>query len=165
METQTELFPINQKNRIFTPNQKLLALSWKQPFAELMLHGKIETRVWNTHYRGWVLICASQKGYSYSQVNGISGDHQLGRISRLIGFSGLERGTEGKAIAIGRLIDCRPMLPEDADNCFVQYYPDLFCHIYDNVQSIEPFPWKGSQGWKEVSEDIKRQINIILDRT
>jgi hypothetical protein len=67
---------------------------------------------------------------------------------------------EGKAIAIGRLTDCRPMKLEDEDKCFVQYCPDLFCHIYENVQAIKPFPWKGSQGWKEVSIEIKNQIII-----
>jgi hypothetical protein len=47
----------------FPIDQKLMALSWKQPYAELMLHGKIETRTWQTKYRGWVMVCASKQPY------------------------------------------------------------------------------------------------------
>jgi hypothetical protein len=148
------------KNTVYTLDQKLLALSWKQPYAELMLHGKYETRTWNANYRGWVLICASLKGYNYTQVLQISGNHQLGRISRLLGFSGLERGTEGRAIAIGFLSNSRPMQPEDEDKAFVLYSPDRFVHIYDPVIPIEPFPWKGKQGWTVVQNWVKPLITF-----
>ena len=156
-----ELFELQ---KIFTPDQKLLALSWKQPFAELMLYGKIETRVWKTNYRGWVLICASKKGFNFNQVFDIAGGKQCQRITTILGrnndhWYNLYRS--GIAIAIGRLIDCRPMTKTDEDKCFVQYYADLFCHIYDNVQAINPFIWKGSQGWKEVLPEIKNKIKII----
>jgi hypothetical protein len=70
-------------------------------------------------------------------------------------------GFEGKAIAIGRLIDCRPMRKEDEDKCFVQFFPDLFCHVYTDVQAIKPFPWKGKQGWSEVSPEVKSKIILL----
>lgn len=148
----------------FTVDQKLLALSWKQPYAELMLHGKIETRTWKTKYRGWVMICASKMGYNFNQVHGIAGDKQLVRITEVLGRNNdhyLNNYRSGIAIAIGRLIDCRPMQKQDEAKCFVEYYPDLFCHVYDSVQPIEPIIWKGSQGWKEVTEDVKRSIVLL----
>ena len=39
------------------------ALSIRQPWADLIVDGKksIETRKWNTHYRGWFYIHAPQK--------------------------------------------------------------------------------------------------------
>ena len=39
------------------------ALSVKEPWASLIRSGKktIETRTWNTNYRGKLLICTSQK--------------------------------------------------------------------------------------------------------
>jgi hypothetical protein len=154
--------PFNQmmEQKIWTPDQKLLALSWKQPYAELMLHGKIETRTWNTNYRGWVLICASKKGYSEISVLDISGN-MFSDIEIKCGHK-WEYCLFGYAIAIGYLSDCRPMQLADEDKCFVKYYiPGLFCHIYQNVQAIEPFLWKGSQGWKEVTHEIKKQIRII----
>jgi len=148
------------ESNFFTPDKKLLALSWKQPFAELMLHGKIETRTWNTNYRGWVLICASKKGYDFHQWFSISGSKQGQRITKILGRGCDHFLRSGMAIAIGKLIDCRIMKQEDEDRCFVQYFPDLFCHIYDFVVPIEPILWKGTQGWKEVTSDIKRLIKF-----
>jgi hypothetical protein len=144
---------------LFTPDQKLMALSWKQPYAELMLHGKIETRTWNTKYRGWVLICASQKNYKADQILNISGRTQFMRILAIL--TRTERVPAGQAIAIGRLVDCRPMQKADEDKSFVHYYHDLFCHVYEDVQAIEPFLWIGSQGWREVSEGIKQKIKVL----
>lgn len=66
----------------------------------------------------------------------------------------------GKAIAIGKLIDCRPMEIGDEDKCFVQYYPDLWCHIYEDVKPIKSFEWKGVQGWKTLDEKTIEQIKI-----
>lgn len=146
--------------KILNPTEKLLALSWKQPYAGLMLCGKIETRTWNTNYRGWVLICASQQGYKWPQVQNISGRAQAARISTQILCSG-NIFHPGKAIAIGRLIDCRPMRKEDEDKCFVQFFSDLFCHVYEDVQAIEPFRWKGKQGWSEVPLEVKSKIVLL----
>lgn len=139
-----------------------MALSWKQPYASLMLHGKIETRRWSTAYRGWVLICASKTPYSTDQVFNITGDIPL--LSTVLKFRPgycIKDMVLGKAIAIGRLVDCRPMQPEDAEKAFVEYYSDLFCHVYEDVQSIMPIPWKGTQGWKEVSMEVKEQISLL----
>lgn len=148
----------------FTPDQKLLALSWKQPFADLMLIGKIETRTWQTKYRGWVLICSSKVGYTGDQRLQICGSKQYNRITESnfkmpYGMT----GHLGKAIAIGRLIDCRPMETKDEDSCFVKYHPDLFCHVYDQVQPLQQFiPWKGSQGWREVDLETKERIHKLI---
>lgn len=147
-------------NQIFTPDQKLLALSWKQPYAELMLHGKYETRTWKTNYRGWVMICCSKKSYFTEQLRNISGGHQLMRMGKYLNVE--NPSYEGKAIAIGRLIDCRPMRPEDEDKAFVLYHPDRFVHIYDQVRAIDPFPWKGKQGFAIVPEWVKENITFKL---
>lgn len=153
---------------------ELRALSWKQPFASLMLHGKIETRVWDTKYRGLVLICASKAIYTANEIKEISGDTQFTRIADWQTSDNL-RGNllpNAKAIAIGRLVDSRPMTPYDSDKCYVEYISpwlsirkdgnykekQLWCHIYEDVQPIEPIYWKGSQGWTTVTDDVKQQI-------
>lgn len=143
----------------FMPNQhELKALTWKQPFAELMLHGKIETRTWRTHYRGWVLICAGAQPYNQNQIKEIANNPF--KILTTLGI-GHEPLVNGKAIAIGKLVDCRPMTPEDAEKCFVSYRDGLWCHIYENVKPIKPIKWKGSQGWRTVALAIKQQIKVI----
>jgi hypothetical protein len=147
---------------IFLPDEKMLALSWKEPYGSLMLHGKIETRTWKTNYRGWVLICASQMEYPWDAVMNISGEDQFNRITELI-ISGKLISNPGFAIAIGKLVNCRPMSKWaiDESKCFVEYQDGLWCHEYENIHPITPFPWKGSQGWKEVSFDIKEGIQVL----
>lgn len=148
----------------FMPNQhELKALTWKQPFAQLMLHGKIETRSRRTHVRGWVLICAGQSAYDYKKTLEIMGVEQYNRLKQtLSAIDAAEITTNhGFAIAIGKLVDCRPMTPEDADACFVAYRTGLWCHIYEDVQAIEPIPWKGAQGWRTVPDDVKSKIKIL----
>lgn len=137
------------------------ALTWKEPFASLMLHGKIETRTWNTNYRGLVLICAGKRYYSYSEIQNISGGFKTIKIRDLFYDNKLKQQC-GMAIAIGTLVDSRPMKPEDEDRCFVQYHPDLYCHVYTDVFAIEPFAWKGSQGWKNVPQYIINSIKKIV---
>lgn len=143
----------------FSTDQKLMALSWKQPYAELMLHGKIETRTRKTNYRGWVLICASKAGYNPNQLLNIAGVLQIGRITDILGPLGYMSG--GDAIAIGKLVDCRPMKSQDEDKCFVEWQSNLFCHVYEQVARIEPFHWRGAQSWKEVDQETKNKIRIL----
>lgn len=129
------------------------ALSWKQPYASLMLHGKIETRTWKTDYRGPVLICASQKCYNFNQILEISGKDLTDRAMVII-----QSYEFGKAIAVGNLVGCRPMTKVDEDATFVSFREGLFCHVYENVREIEPFPWKGKQGWSTVPQEIIDKI-------
>lgn len=150
------------------PNTELRALSWKQPFASLMLHGKIETRIWDTQYRGYVLICASKAPYNDSEILHIAGNKQYGRIHSIC-----PKEPTGVAIAIGRLVDSRFMVKGDEDACFVEYHEPwlhtskktgkkswkrLWCHVYEDVQPIVPFEWLGSQGWSTVNDAVKRHI-------
>lgn len=91
------------------------ALNWKQPFASLMLHGKVETRVWDSKYTGWVLICASKQPYSYKQALAVSGLKEMNHILNILipntaSFSAEKRYNHitsklntGKAIAIGKI--------------------------------------------------------------
>lgn len=151
---------------IWTPDRRLMALSWKQPFAALMLRGKIETRSWYTTTRGWVLICSSKIPYNLQQIESIAGEEQLDRIVEQMALISIKNQKDpikghGMAIAIGKLVDCRLMEKADEDKCFVKFYPGLYCHVYEHVKAIEPFPWKGTQGWKEVAPEIKNKIKFL----
>lgn len=173
------------------PNEVLKALSWRQPYLDLMGHGKIETRTWNTNYRGWVLMCGSQKEYLQSNIVDISG---IGMIPKIVDLIDIDYPfpVNGKALFIGKLVDSRLMTAADSDQCFVEYKAPwteqvqrkrfwtneisgrivhgfktvtvdkkLWCHVYEDVQKIKPMPWKGSQGWRIVDGPIKDQIIII----
>jgi hypothetical protein len=168
--------------------EEIRALSWKQPYADLMFEGKIETRTWDTKYRGLVLICSSKYGYNFSHIYPISGDIQMVRMENVLEkckghFYGNNFDIEyqhGLAIGVGRLVNTRIMTGGDEDDCFVQYRDPwieeikdkktgkiklvqkrLWCHIYEDVKRIEPFPWKGSQGWKMLNKEEKNKIIYI----
>lgn len=150
-------------DKTFTIDQRLLALSWKEPYGSLMLHGKIETRSWKTNYRGWVLICCSKIPYNSASVLNISGMKQMNRMGSKLGY--VIFGKPQNAIALGRLVHCRPMTKTDEDSCFVQYHEGLWCHIYQDVQPIQPFLWKGTQGWKELDVTQKQMVFSNLNST
>jgi hypothetical protein len=137
------------------------ALSWKQPYAQLMFHWKWETRTWNTNYRGLVLICSSAVNYADIEIKEISGAAQYYRILQALGVQWTHIVKRGNAIGIGRLVGCRPMEKEDGDRTFVQYSPDRWVHLYEDVHPIETFPWRGSQGWKTLDYETKKLIKII----
>lgn len=159
-------------------SQKILALSYKQPYAAMMLHGKAETRTWNTTYRGLVLLCASQKPYSVQETINIAGQHQFDRIQTALRGHHQEAYIMQQAFAIGRIVNCRPMTKADEDICYVQYWEpytttekradgtpyqklhQLFVHFYADVQAIKPFQWKGTQGWKELKMVEKERIVV-----
>lgn len=138
------------------------ALSWKQPFASLMFHGKIETRSYPTNVRGKVLICSSQQAYATIDMLAIAGSTQIKRIDQALSLTAHNYKIlpRGYAIAIADLVDCRPMMQDDEDICFIKYSPNLWCWIFDNVEAITPFAYKGKQGWSIVDASIKEKITI-----
>lgn len=157
------------------PGETIRALSWKQPYASLMLHGKVETRVWDSKYGGWVLICASKSPYSLLKIQEISGMDQLRRIMNYLP-TGVMNQRMGVALAIGRLVASEKMLDNVNEyphsnktpiilsienDCFVKYNPYLFMHFYTDVQPIVPFEWKGTQGWKTLDQETIDKIIIL----
>ncbi len=149
-------------------NEAIRALSWKQPYAELMFHHKIETRTYPTNVRGKVLICASKTGYNHQQVLSISGTSQVERIKQILStdtISWFQNSHSGFAVGIGELFNCRPMKKEDEAKCFVEYYLDLWCWEFRSVQRIKPIPWKGSQGWSFLTDEQKAMIHPLVELT
>jgi hypothetical protein len=135
-----------------------------------MKHGKQETRKQATKWRGLVLICASQKWYTDDELAGLCGETQLMRVLQIVSPNWRNVVECGKAIAIGRLTDCRreaafARIDEQRhaweDNTFIKYNPSLYLHIYEGVTPIEPFPWKGLQGWKTLTAEEKSKIKIL----
>lgn len=148
-------------NKDLFGGKELRALSWKEPYASLMLHGKIETRPWSTDYRGLVLICATKKPYGIVELIRIAGRHYDRIQNTLVGYNDIIDNNLGHAIAIGELVDCRAMNPEDEDACFVKWRGDLYCHIYEDMRAIEPIPFKGQQGWKKLDINYLNSVTYI----
>jgi len=106
---------------------KIKALSVKQPWAQLIADGRktIETRSWQTDYRGPLLICAAKNPL-------------------------IEPFPSGVAVAVAELTECRPMELKDDRAACVDWRQGLFSWSLSVVTPILDFPVKGRQGLFEV---------------
>lgn len=111
------------------------ALSIKQPWANMIASGEktIETRTWCTDYRGPLLIVSSKTP----------------KIE-----------PAGYALAIGNLIDCRPMTKDDEEEACCRIYPDAHAWVLTNVRRIKPFPVRGMLGLYDVDFIIEDSSSI-----
>ncbi|HOV64004.1 MAG TPA: ASCH domain-containing protein [Spirochaetia bacterium] len=102
------------------------ALSVKQPWANMIASGEktIETRKWGTDYRGELLIVSSKQP----------------KIE-----------PAGFALAIVKLLDCRPMTKRDEVAACCGIYPGAYAWVLEFVRRIKPFPVRGQLGLYEVA--------------
>jgi len=143
-------------------NTTYRALSWAQPFGSLMLHCKIETRNRQTHVRGPVIIATTLQPYSFDKIISISGRSQKDRMDSILSMQKEPtRNLFGYAIAVGMLVDCYPMRPQDEDRCFVLYREGLWCWEFKEVRRIVPVPWVGKQGWCIVDDEVVKALQYI----
>jgi hypothetical protein len=107
------------------------ALSLKQPWANLVAEGfkTIETRKWNTKYRGDLLICSSKAFDAWN--------------SRLTIEYGISDAPYGMALCVVDLYDCKPMTEEDIEKACCSVYPKAHSFFLRNIRPIRPFPVKG----------------------
>ena len=115
------------------------ALSVKQPWAWLIASGRksIETRLWNTHYRGDLLIVSSKK---------LDTDNVMENFYEKYGILVTMNLQLGKALCIANLVDCRQMTKEDEEVACCELYDGTWGWVFENVRRIKPFPVKGSLG-------------------
>lgn len=135
-------------------------LSMKQPYANLMLKGKVETRIWQPEYRGWVLICVSQTECTYPEVKAISGRY-VPFIEQIVKGMDLNKGM---AIAVGKLVKVEKAGLGHYPRTFVDVEKQpkqLWLHHFDKVRAIKPFPVKGKLGYFELDDEIINQIELI----
>ncbi len=102
------------------------AISIKEPFATLILNKKktIETRVWQTPYRGKILLCASK--YPRSKIS-------------------------GKAFATAELYDIKPMDKSHERKAYCKVYNGAYSWFLRDITPIILFPVKGQLKLFEVN--------------
>ncbi|HUV96064.1 MAG TPA: ASCH domain-containing protein [Acidobacteriaceae bacterium] len=106
----------------------IVAISVKQPRANMIASGEktIETRTWRTTYRGDLLIVSSR----YPKIE-----------------------PAGKAVAVCRLVDCRPMRRADEKAACCEWYEFAYAWVLNDARAIEPFPVRGRLGFFKVTVD------------
>jgi hypothetical protein len=149
----------------------LRALPLWQPFASLVANGvkTIETRTWETDFRGRFVVCATKKGAPEPLYG-----HTLNRIRASgIDTTPYERNTapNGAALAVVTITDCRPMRPsieDDSDEACA--YIDArdpetgnlrFAWVLDPVilRFTKRFDVRCRQGWFRIPiEDVESHL-------
>jgi hypothetical protein len=147
-------------------------LSIKQPFAELIMQDKVETRTWSTNYRGWVLICASGKAYTLSKVKQLSvknyseihqtlfkGDDLTAfeQVGMAIGIAYLHKVERITYTELATALDAKTYIDEDI---LVETYP-LFLHHFKDAKRINPFKLKGGMKYFTLSTRFINKIEIL----
>ncbi len=102
------------------------ALSIREPWASKIACGRktIETRTWQTRYRGQLLLCASRSP------------------------SGIYTG---RAFAVAELVDVRPMTPRDESDACCEWSPDRYAWMLEDiVPVVDPWPVSGQLGLYDV---------------
>jgi hypothetical protein len=133
------------------------AISIKQPYASLIAEGKktIETRKWQTKYRGDILICASKK-------RDMAAMFYLNNSGAKLAFSikgDLLDSPVGSALCIAELYDIKPMVEEDRRKALCGVYEGAYSWFLRNIRPIEPFEVKGALSLFEVPDELLKERN------
>jgi hypothetical protein len=130
------------------------AITILQPWASLIACGakKIETRLWETKYRGQIAIHAG-KVEDIVAYNNLFPLLDPIKKSKFPAFP--NRPPTGKVIAIAELIDCQEMTMDRIiawrdiygknEISFGDFEPGRYAWILANIQAIKPVPAKGMQ--------------------
>ncbi|MEK6874506.1 MAG: ASCH domain-containing protein [Nanoarchaeota archaeon] len=123
------------------------ALSLRQPWAELILQGRktIETRTWNTRFRGRFLIHAAKQCQADDMCK--------------FGFSSLPTGC---IVGVAEIIDIICYTSKDQFN--TDFHKHLFSvdnwtqsrygYILNNVQRISHIPYSGKLNFFEIPDPV-----------
>lgn len=145
---------------------KLISL-W-EPWATLMAIGakRIETRSWQTSYRGWLAIHASKGGLAKAQMRDIMSDPMFSEA-----LAGVEL-SPGHIVAVAELRACIPtdlllnrshstygdMLTQ-SEEAFGDYHEGRFGWVTLKLFRLpRPIPYKASQGLCDVRPDALEEI-------
>jgi len=111
-------------------------LSLKEPWASKVFSGEktLETRTWVTKYRGLVLLCASRQPIS---------------------------DLSGKAFAVARITNCRPMTADDEVEACIEVYDRANVFVLEDVRPIEQFQVRGSLCLFKLEQEIIDKIRYL----
>lgn len=163
--------------------KEIRTLGLYQPFATLMLHGKVETRfVQNLKkppfHLGVYLIYSTIKCYDFFEAEdmadaGDQGDEfrRVLKIERdMLGAGTIHPETRdfilGHAISVGRLVSIiDPITPETNVKTFVEYVAPCTRRrvglVFEEMTRIKPFPIKGKQGVGFLAPEDRNKIQFV----
>lgn len=133
------------------------AISLHQPYASAIALKlkRIETRGWDTKYRGPLAIHAAKR-WSRNQIEFTTTEHALGRLPARVPL--------GAIVAVCELVDVQYTVDLETqvsaiERLYGDYEPGRFGWILDNVRALaEPIPYLGKQGFFSVPDELLRGV-------
>jgi len=135
------------------------AISLTQPWATLMAIGakRVETRGWNTHFRGWVAIHAAK---TFPPECRALLNHY--HFDAALDDAGVDRDALplGQILAVAKIIDCKPTEQTgseigEREFAFGNYAPDRFAIFTTDVRRLKtPITTRGALSIWRLSSPI-----------
>lgn len=128
------------------------ALSLWEPWASLMAVGakRIETRSWNTEYRGQLLICSAKRKVDAEGLDII-------KVARKHGYYITPQ--YGMALCVVDLIRCDKIVPFESnslEHILGDYTPGRFAWTTTKLRALDtPFAVKGRQGFFNIEVEFE----------
>lgn len=157
--------------------ETIRTLGLYQPYAQLMFHGKIETRWIRQGTKppfplGEYLLYSCKQEYPVQTVSQMAGEKQFKRIKELTHGATL---LKGHALMLGTLKKIIYVVPGMENETFVMYQgPQQYVNkrgnivtrvrvglIFENIRAIKPFPFKGKQGVGILSDQDRAKIKLF----
>lgn len=121
----------------------------------------IETRGWDTKYRGWLAVHVSKE---YPREGRAFGRHPAvaEALPRVLEETGWEELPRGAIVAVVRLVGVIPtdlFRPPTRETLWGDYSPGRYAWIFDNGRRLrQPIDCRGRQGLWDVDIEIVAQI-------
>ena len=132
----------------------MMALSVRQPYAFAIVMGfkPVENRVWETPYRGSVLIHAGKKEERddiYAVVAQIARQTQTGRTETLE----LYKRMRARGAIVGRadVVACTSAMDSP-------WFQGPYGFLLENAEWCEPIPCKGMLGFFDIPDDLEARV-------
>lgn len=119
------------------------ALSIKQPWLYFIKGGAktIETRTWQTNYRGDIVLCSS-----------LAPDRREIDLLMFVSIKSPEKLTYGCMECVAELYDVQPMTERHEEDAMVLLYPGAYSWFLRNIRLIEPKKVRGQLGLFEIPD-------------
>lgn len=138
------------------------ALSGRQPWWWAILHAgkRIENRVWNTSYRGPILLHAAKGCTTAEYVEALRWMLAAGVLKTTLGVPSSREMQRGGIVGRARIVDVMPphrpelLYPDGVDRRW--HMRDQFGFVLADVEPLPFVPLKGSLGLFNVPDDVVR---------
>mgnify|MGYP003584899692 CR=1 FL=1 len=139
------------------------AISVRMPFPALIMAGikDLESRTWDTKFRGDLLICAGKtphklfREYDHT-TNMLSLDNHYAESHYQVAEEFMLLG--GKACCVVNVVNVRFMYLSDMERACCDWEPDVYVWELKDIRPIEPFDVHGRLNFFEVDDSLIKYL-------